>query len=739
MSIIYDRSAGTITMHTRNTTYQMKIGPLDILLHTYYGPRTEGDMSYTILYGDRGFSGNPNDAGPDRTISADALPLEYSCEGNGDYRPAALSVRLESGVSGCDLRYAEHHVEQGKYSLPGLPTVYSRPEAAETLVIDLKDVVGNLAVELKYGIIEDLDVITRAVVIRNISEREVVLQRADTLSLDIAYGKWDMIHFHGRHIMERTPERVPVGHEEINIGSRRGASSHQHNPFVILAGRHTDEDHGPCLGAAFLYSGSFECCAASEQFESTRLLMGVQSERLDYRLAPGEAFYGPETALAFSDQGLTGLSHIFHDLISGNIIRGQWKNTRRPVLINTWEAMGMDFDREKLIRMARASRDLGIEMLVLDDGWFGARNDDNAGLGDWYANEEKLGGTIGSLAEEIRGLGLKFGLWIEPEMVNEDSHLYRAHPDWALTIPGKAPVRARNQLVLDFSRTEIVDAIFDQLAAVLDACRPDYLKMDMNRSLSDVCTCTAGYQSQGQVLYRYTRGVYRFLDKMIARYPSMLIEGCAGGGGRFDAGMLYYTPQVWCSDNTDAIDRLLIQYGTSFCYPVSTMGAHVSAVPNGCTGRSVPFGTRAVTAMAGTFGYELDPDRLTDTEKAEIPQQIASFKKYWSLINQGRYYRLTDVVTDTKKAAWMMVSRDQSEALISVVALDSGHRMSGEYVLCKGLDPDAVYEDVRNGRRYTGTALMQVGLPVISCFYQKRMRQYDADQIQLLRVTELLS
>jgi len=736
MSVKYDKSAGTITIHTLRTTYQMKIGPYGFLLHTYYGSRTEGDFSYTVQYGDRGFSGNPNDAGMDRTVSADVLPLEYSCEGNGDYRPAALSVRLPNGASGCDLRYAGHHVEQGKYSLPNLPTVYGQPEEAETLVVLLKDVVGNVSVELKYGIFYDMDVITRAVVIRNVSEEDLVLQRADSLSLDLAYGKWDMIHFHGRHVMERTPERMPVGHEEITVGSRRGSSSHQHNPFVILAGRQTDEDHGPCLGAAFLYSGSFECCAGAEQFESTRFLMGIQSERLDYRLAPGEEFYGPEVALAFSGRGLTELSHLFHDLISRNVIRGPWKNVRRPVLINTWEAMTMDFDREKLIRMAKASRELGIEMLVLDDGWFGARNDDNAGLGDWYANEAKLGGSIGSLADAIRGLGLQFGLWIEPEMVNEDSDLYRAHPDWAMTIPGKLPVRARNQLVLDFSRTEIVDAVFDQLAKVLDECRPDYLKMDMNRSLSDVYSAVAGYQSQGKILYRYTLGVYHFLDRMTERYPEMLIEGCSGGGGRFDAGMLYYTPQIWCSDNTDAIDRLRIQYGTSFGYPPSTWGAHVSAVPNGCTGRSVPFGTRAVTAMAGTFGYELDPAHLTDEEKAEIPRQIEAFKKYWPLLHQGRYYRLTDVAKDTKKAAWMVVSPDRSEALVSVVAMDSGHRMSGEFVPCRGLDPDALYEDVRSGGRFTGTMLMEVGLPIGSCFGNKWMRQYDAGQVLLRRAED---
>ena len=735
MAVLFDSESKTITIHTKHTTYQMKIGPLDLLLHTYYGPRTKGDMSYYIQYKDRGFSGNPYDAGKDRTISADTLPLEFSCEGNGDYRPAALSIRHPNGASGCDLRYAGHQILQGKYSLKALPSVYADEEEAATLIITLRDTAGKVRVELMYGILESADVITRAVAIENISSDEVILQSADSMSLDLGYGDWEFIHFHGRHTMERIPERTPVEHEEIRIGSRRGASSHQHNPFVILAQPGTDEDHGICIGTALLYSGSFECCASREQFGTTRLLMGVQSERFDYVLQPGESFVSPEAAMILSCEGMSALSHRFHDLISGHVIRGPWKDKRRPVLINTWEAMGMNFNREKLLKMADASRDLGIEMLVLDDGWFGSRNDDNAGLGDWFANEEKTGGDIGSLAAQIRSRGLLFGLWIEPEMVNEDSALYREHPDWALTIPGKQPVRARYQLVLDFSRHEVVDAVFEQLSKVLDACRPDYIKMDMNRSLSDVYSITGGgKQGQGAILYHYTLGVYRFLEKMIERYPDMLIEGCAGGGGRFDAGMLYYTPQIWCSDNTDAINRLMIQYGTSFCYPVSTMGAHVSAVPNGGTGRTVPIRTRAVTAMAGTFGYELDPAHLTDEERSAIPQQIKDFKAFWPLLHRGKYYRLTDITKNYSEAAWMMVSRDQNEALINVVALDAWQNAPVSFIRCRGLDPQKTYEDVRTGRKYTGTALMQAGIPLEQCFYPEYVRQYNAAQISLRAV-----
>ena len=712
MAICYDKTAGTLTLHTEHTTYQLKIGPYNFLLHTYYGPRAEGDMSYRIILQDRGFSPNPYEADDARGFSPDALPLEYPCEGNGDFRFTTFGISDESGVSGCDLRYVRHEILPGKYSLPGLPAVYAEPEDAETLQVLLCDARTGVEVTLLYGVLPSADVITRSAIVKNGGDAPVILQNAASASLDFLAGEWELIHFHGRHAGERALERTPVGHEELVLGSRRGTSSHQHNPFVILADTNANEDSGVCCGMTLLYSGAFACRAGRDQFGSTRLDIGVQSERFDYPLAPGESFTAPEAALSFTDSGLTALSQRFHALIRQHICRGPWKTARRPVLINNWEATYFDFDGGKLINIARQAAALGVEMMVLDDGWFGARNDDHRGLGDWVVNEKKLGGPLSSVVEQINAMGMKFGLWIEPEMVNEDSALYRAHPDWALAIPGKKPVRGRYQLVLDFSRPEVVDAVFAQIAKVLDSAHVEYIKMDMNRSLCDVYTATAGRQNQGQVLYRYTLGVYDFMERLLARYPDLLLEGCSGGGGRFDAGMLYYAPQIWCSDNTDAIERIGIQYGTSFGYPISAVGSHVSVSPNEQTGRPCPLNTRAVVAMAGSFGYELDLNLLSDAEKDEVRTEIANYKAYWPLIHDGLYYRLTDAAKNHEEAAWLFASSDKSEALLNVVTLNTHGNPPTRYIRCKGLDPHTSYRDTITGKVYTGAALLYAGLPI---------------------------
>jgi len=659
--------------------------------------------------------------------------------GSGDYRAPAFSMRRSDGAVGCDLRYAGHTILPGKYSLPGLPAVYAETEEADTLLVTLEDPSAGVTVLLQYGVLPELDVITRAASIHNSGSSTVTLQTAASMCLDIVSGDWDLIHFYGRHCGERTPDRTSIGQREIVIGSRRGASSHHQNPFVILAEDGAGELAGQCIGISLLYSGGFTCNVSRDPFGASRAVMGIQSESFDYPLEPGETFQAPEAAFCYSASGLAHLSHLYHKLISQHICRGPWKNRRRPVLINNWEATGMHFDGEKILSIARKAADLGVEMMVLDDGWFGARNDDNAGLGDWTVNTEKLGCTMGQLAQKIRDMGMRFGLWIEPEMVNEDSNLYRAHPDWALRIPGKQPVRARNQLVLDFSRPEIVDAIFAQIAQVLDDCHADYVKMDMNRSICEVYSAASQTQSQGKILYRYTLGVYRFMELLLERYPNLLLEGCSGGGGRFDAGMLYYCPQIWCSDNTDAIDRIRIQYGTSFGYPIRTMGAHVSAVPNYGTQRSVPFGTRAVVAMSGTFGYELDLNLISEEEKRQVPAQIATFKKYWHLLQNGLYYRLTDVMRNRGEAAWMMVAEDGSEALINIVTLDVTGNGPNRFIRCAGLTPGAVYRDEESGAKYAANALMSQGLPtpqmeIPGLPFKVTPGEYQAFQIHLCKV-----
>ena len=692
MSILFNENRKTITIHTENTTYQMRIDPHGFLQHTYYGKRiADEDMSYLILNYDRAFSNNPDDVYPSRKISVDTMPQEYPGYGVGDYRIRPLAVRNPDGSRGADLRYVGHAIEKGKYKIEGLPSSYDYAGDAETLTVTVKDRVTGLTAELLYGVFDKEDVITRAVRIINVGDDDVKLTRALSFSMDFQYGKWDLIHFHGKHAYERQTERERIGHLIKTVGSTRGTSSHQENPFVIIADHKTQEEFGDCYGMMLVYSGGFKMQAETDQFDSTRVMMGIQDEQFSWHLKPGESFSSPEVILAYSDSGLSGLSHRYHYFVRHNICRGKYNFERRPILINNWEATYFDFTDEKILKIADEAAALGIEMLVLDDGWFGDRNSDNAGLGDWYVNENKIRCGLKRLTEQVNEKGLKFGIWIEPEMVNEDSDLYRKHPEWAFSMPGRKPARGRNQLVLDMGRPEVIDYLYERIEDLLSNNNIDYIKWDMNRSLTDIYSSALPTDRQGEGLHRYILGVYDLMERITTNFPDVLIEGCSGGGARFDAGILCYSPQIWCSDDTDPICRLNIQYGTSFGYPVSTMGAHVSASPNHQTGRTTPIHTRAVVAMSGTFGYELDPAKLSAEEKAEIKEQIALFKKHYDLIQNGLYYRLTKIKEDYYEA-WQFVSEDRSETLLNVVVTDTQPNPTLMNIKLKGLDPDAVYE-----------------------------------------------
>ncbi len=710
-------------MDTAHTSYQMKVDDFGFLLHLYYGGRVYGNMDYLLTCYDRGFSGNPSDVGNDRTYSMDVLPQEYPVMGVGDFRNSALIIRNADGSDCCDLRYVGHETKRGKYGLPGLPAVYADLEEAETLEIYLEDKVSGVRVTLLYGVLEDADIITRSVVVENRGERNVTVEKAASACLDFVTGRFDMLSFYGRHTMERNLQREEIRHGVYSIGSRRGTSSHQYNPAVILADRNTTEDAGGCYGMVFVYSGNFLCEAERDQYDQTRVMMGLQSDLFHYPLAQGEKLVVPETIMSYSDQGLGMLSIRFHECIRDHLCRGKFRDAPRPVLLNSWEAAYFSFDGQTILKLAKSTASLGIDMIVMDDGWFGKREDDNSGLGDWQVNEKKLGCTLRELIEKVNDEGVKFGIWIEPEMVSEDSELYRKHPDWALRIPGREPVRGRNQLVLDFSRAEVREYIFGEICRILDQGKIEFVKWDMNRSIVDVFSME---NCQGKVTYDYMLGVYDFLEKLIERYPDMLIEGCSGGGGRFDAGMLYYTPQIWCSDNTDALDRLRIQYGTSFFYPALTVGSHVSAVPNHQTGRSVSMHTRGVVAMAGAFGYELDPEKLAEDEKEAVREQIRQYKRQEELIRRGRYYRLSNPFTQAC-AAWMFVSEKQDRALVSVVMLEIHGNMTVSYVKMKGLKPDVLYRDTKSKNSYYGADLMEAGLPM-----PVELKEYPAYQIELV-------
>lgn len=721
MSILFDREKRLFTLHTKETTYQMQVDDHGFLLHLYYGRTARGAMDFVLTGYDRGFCGVPNDLGRSRLYSMDVQPQEFPVHGIGDHRTPALRVKNEAGAYGCDLRYVNHQIKKGKYSLPGLPAVYAGEDEAETLEILLEDSVSKLQVTLLYGVLPEFDVITRSVRLYNGGGEKLSLEKVQSACLDFVSGKLDVISFYGRHAMERNFQRIPASYGNQVISSSRGASSHQQNPMLILADPETGEDSGSCYVLSYVYSGGFKGEVEKDQLGQVRALLGLQDEMFSYPLKPGEGFTAPEAVLSYTHRGLNRLSQNLHRCYRTHLCRGKFRDKVRPVLVNNWEATYFQFTGEKIYQLAKQAADLGIEMLVLDDGWFGKRNDDNASLGDWVVNEEKMGGSLGELIKKINGLGVEFGIWVEPEMISEESRLYKAHPDWALALPGRKPVRSRNQLVLDYSRKDVVDYIFQSLCNVLDQGNITYVKWDFNRSISDVYSALA--DDQGRVLYDYMLGLYDLLERLFQKYPNLFIEGCSGGGGRFDAGMLYYTPQIWCSDNTDAIDRLRIQYGTSFGYPTCAVGSHVSAVPNHQTGRRTSLHTRGVVAMSGSFGYELDLGALTEEEKNEVREQVKTFHKYAPLIHTGLYYRLTNPFSD-EVAAWAFVSPDGSQVLVQAVMQEVHGNMTVSYLKLKGLSPEGMYEEKESGRVYSGAALMEIGLPL-----PRAHGEYEAHQL----------
>ena len=717
------------TLHTKKSTYQMKVDDKGILLHTYYGSRTdETDYSYLIMPLHRGFCGNIEAAGDDRTYSLDCYPQEFPVDGTSDYRVTCLQADLANGVNDCILVFDSYKIYHGKYRLQGLPAMFAADEdAVDTLEIVLKDVHEEFYVRLYYGVFEACDVITRAAVIENKMDSSIRLTRVMSACVDFYRSDMDMIHFYGKHACERETERTPLFHGITELRSTRGTSSHQHNPFVILADKKTDEDTGACYAFSLLYSGGFHMQTEVDQLHQTRLVMGIDDYDFAWTLESGESFTAPEVCMSYSEDGLAALSHHLHDAYNKHLIRSVWKDKRRPILVNNWEATYFDFNADKLLAIAKEASDMGLDMLVLDDGWFGKRNDDTTGLGDWFVNEEKLGCPLKELVDKVNDLGMMFGIWFEPEMISEDSDLYREHPDWAMVVPGRAPIRSRSQLLLDMSRPEVKEYVKERLFAVMDSANIKYIKWDMNRSMAAAYSMVLPADRQGEVRHRYVLGLYEVLEALLERYPDLLLEGCSGGGGRFDAGMLYYAPQIWCSDNTDAIERLRIQYGTSFGYPMSSVSAHVSVCPNHQNGRVTPFKTRGICAMQGTFGYELDLSKMTDEEKALAKEQVAAFKKNYRLFQFGDYYRLTSPFDNRDFTAWEYADKDKKEAYIGVVFTDMHGNAAPNIIRFKGLESEYSYKLYRDNEyegEFTGAALMNGGvvLPVIwenyaSCQY----------------------
>lgn len=728
MGIVYQEKNKTITLHTKNTSYQMKIGNLDYLLHLYYGPSIcDADMSYRIQQYDRGFSGNPYESRNERTFSLDAQPQEFSTQQQGDFRTPSIEVVNSDGSYSFHGKFAGYRLDEGKYKLDTLPCVFANPQdTVQTLEVTLTDAVSDVQVILLYSVFEEADIITRAVKVKNAGKAPIHLKKIMSVCLDFLNGAgFDLVSLPGRYGQERQVERQRMTHHIHTIGSVRGSSSHQQNPFVILCEKETTEDHGKCYGFSLMYSGNFLAEAELDQYDQLRLVMGINPKQFYYEVKPGEVFEGPEVVMAFSQNGFTGLSHLYHDFYRTNLCRSKFvREVQRPVLINSWEAAFMDFDDVKLVEIAKAAKKMGVDLLVMDDGWFGKRDDDNSGLGDWYVNEKKIKCGLHRLVEQINALGMKFGIWFEPEMVSEDSDLYRAHPEWAMQVPGRHAVRSRNQMALDVSRRDVQDYLIERVNAILDDADIFYVKWDINRSLADIWSNALPAEKQGEVYHRYILGLYRVMDEIILTHPDILFEGCSGGGGRYDAGMLHYYPQYWVSDNNHPIDRLKLHYGTSFVYPTCTMGAHISD-----SGKFVPLKTKAVVAMCGTFGYELDATHLSEEEQELCREQSELFRKYYPITFYGDYYRLTNPFETGNMTAWQHVSKDREESLLSVVVTNLTCNGPQEYVYAKGLLPDAMYRVNDGDEVYSGSALMNGGLAI-----PREVPEYTAFQFYLKRV-----
>ncbi len=709
MSITFHEATKTFKLDAGNTSYVFGVFDTEqILTHLYYGKKLP-DEQLTYLYGLHN-TWKPS-VERERALIVDSMNMEYPTHGVGDFREHCLEVLDEHGSTACSLQYQSHRIMDGKPILEGLPATFGTAEDCQTLEVLCVDTVLGLEVCLSYTAFENLDVITRSVQVKNTKDTDIQLTRVLSACLDLDSDRYEAIHLHGSWAQERNLTKVPVFHGKQVIASARGETSAQDHPFLAVADPHATEDCGDVYAMNFVYSGNFLATVEGNQYHRTRMAMGINPQNFSWLLKTGECFQAPEVVLVYSDQGLGKMSRTFHDLFRNHLIRGRYKDQKRPILINNWEATYFDFDSEKLLDIAKEAKQNGIEMLVMDDGWFGSRGHDSAGLGDWVVNEEKLQGTLKQLVDNVNGIGMKFGIWIEPEMVNADSDLYRAHPDWIIHIDGRKPTLMRNQLVLDWSRKEVRDHVYSQIKAVLSSANIEYVKWDMNRQLTDIGNAILPAAQKQELCHRYVLGVYDIMERFVTDFPHILLENCSAGGSRFDAGMLYYSPQIWTSDNTDAIERLKIQHGTGLCYPLSSMGAHVSDVPNHQTGRVVPFETRGYVALAGTFGYELDVTKIPQEDRDLIPTQVALYHKYNDLVRAGDLYRLGNVFADHTFDAWMVVAKDQSEALVTYIqVLSKPGRVGALRKLCfKGLDPARYYRIEGTDIVASGAAFMQGG------------------------------
>ena len=708
MPIIFDGEKKIFKLDTAGSSYVIRVDQNGFLLHLYYGAKIPDvnlpDFEKRCRYAS--FSATTPEADGDywSGFTPDTWPFEVGCNGCADMRTASLQIRNSDGNAATDVRYVSHKIYPGKPGIPGLPALFAdEPSDCETLEILTRDETTGAEVTLVYTVFEKLAAMTRSLIVANASEKAFAIERVMSFCMDMNSSDYDLISLYGRHMKERDFERRPLSHGVQGVYSRRGSSSHSQNPFIALIGRGGNEEYGEAYGFNLVYSCNFSAIVDVDYNNSSRVMMGINPDDFGWTLQPGERFYTPEAVLVYSGEGLGGMSRTFHRLYNRHLVRGEWAHKKRPLLINNWEGTYFDFDDDKLYAIAAWAKETGLEMFVMDDGWFGKRDDDTNSLGDWVVNEKKLKGGIAPLVKRVKALGLKFGIWYEPEMISPDSDIYRAHPDWCIHVPNRARSLGRHQCVMDMTRADVRDYLFNIMSEVLANNDIDYLKWDFNRNISEAGSALLPPEKQKEFYHRYILGTYELMDRINKAYPHLLVEGCSGGGGRYDPGILYYAPQSWCSDNTDALSRIDIQFGTSLCYPASMQGAHVSA------SRRTSYETKRNVAMWGSFGYELDPAKISDEDRAVIKTQIADYHKYYDLIHYGDLYRLICPWDDPYRAAWAFVSEDKTEFMFTVV-VKLYNEARNFFIKMKGLDPDKKYVCEETGEVFSGALLMNAGL-----------------------------
>ena len=704
MPITFDEKRKIFKLDTLDSTYAIGIRE-GYLIHLYYGKKIPDDNLLDLPF--RGYFATispKNVHVDDYKFSLDVQPMEYSCNGSGDYRLAALSIKDSMGRTTTDIRYLDHKIYDGKPKLKGLPATYCNDDSeAQTLELITIDKFTGAKVTLYYTAFANYSVVTESVKVENTGKETFEIEKVASCCVNFPSMDYNMINLSGVWSRERRVITRHLAHGIQSVASKRGSSSHNHNPFVALVDDKGGEDFGDAFGFNLVYSGNFSADIETDYLDCTRLVMGINPIDFTWVVEPGDEFQSPEVVMVYSDSGMGKMSRTFHDLYNNNLIRGEWKNKKRQLLINSWEGSGFDFDQETLVRYAKEAKKLGIELLVMDDGWFGHRDSDNSSLGDWFVNESKLKGGLTKLIERVNAEGIQFGIWYEPEMISEDSELYKAHPDWCVHVEGREQSPARQQYVIDMTRQDVRDCIFNQMYDVLSKNNIAYLKWDYNRAITEPASVMLDARHSKEFFHRFILGTYELMDRITSAFPHILFESCAGGGGRFDAGMLYYMPQAWASDNTDPIERLTIQFGTTMCYPASSMGAHVSA----CDRTGIE--TKAAVAMAGTFGYELDPKEMSEEDKEKVKEQVKNYHRYYNVIHFGDLYRIIAPTDDEFKCAWEYVAKDKSEALLTVVIKN---RAPHDFLLIKmkGLDPEKMYRDETDGEIYSGALLMNAGI-----------------------------